>query len=99
MTSPAFCFFVSLFVLLFCAFTRPEMWQALVAARAERDALRAEVERMREALLTARHPCAVAASYVDDKSIAIGLKLHAESCVAALRVIDAALASEAKGER
>jgi hypothetical protein len=53
--------------------------------------LRVEVERMREALITARYPCAVAASYVGDRTITIGLRMHAESCVAALRVIDAAL--------
>ena len=68
-------------------------------AERQRERAEAERERMREALRIARHPCAIAASYVDDKNISIGLKLHAESCVAALRAIDAALANETKGER
>jgi hypothetical protein len=56
--------------------------------------LRAEVARLREALLVARQPCAIAASYLDDPNISIGLRLHAEDCAAAIRSIDAVLKKE-----
>ena len=39
-----------------------------------------------------RGPLRTAASYVDDHALTLGLKLHAESCVAALPALDAIIA-------
>ncbi len=63
---------------------------ALARRDSDYDALANEVVRLRGLLRVARSELAVAASYVEEPGISIGLRTHARACAKALAAIDAA---------